>query len=121
MTQTQLLIALAVAAALAFFAYSSVAAGGGKRIDGETARRLVSEGARLVDVRTPGEFRAGHIEGALNIPVDDIGGRAGELEPKDKPVVLYCRTGRRSAHAAGILEKAGFTRVYDLGPKSAWR
>jgi phage shock protein E len=53
------------------------------------------------------------------VPVDDLDRRLPELEPKDRPVVVYCRSGRRSARAAAALRAAGF-RVADLGPMSRW-
>ncbi len=86
---------------------------------GSEARALVEQGAQLVDVRTPAEFAEGHVPGAVNIPVDEIERRAGEIE-KDEPVVLYCRSGARSSRAAGILEAAGYEHVHDLGPMSNW-
>ncbi|MBI5546045.1 MAG: rhodanese-like domain-containing protein [Deltaproteobacteria bacterium] len=90
------------------------------RIDGQQARKLVNEGARLVDVRTPAEYADGHIDGALNVPLHEVLERSGELGAKDQPLVLYCRSGRRSALAAQKLQGLGFTLVYDLGSKSAW-
>jgi rhodanese-related sulfurtransferase len=89
-------------------------------VDGETARRLVAAGARLVDVRSQQEFDAGHIEGALLIPYDQIASRASELGPKGTPVVLYCRTGRRTAIAAKALSELGFTQVWDLQGMGNW-
>lgn len=82
------------------------------------ARQLVADGALLVDVRTPGEFAAGHVEGARNVPVDQIA--AADVGPKDGAVVVYCRSGGRSAAARATLEKRGYTRVYDLGAMSNW-
>lgn len=93
--------------------------GGSARIDGPTARAKVEDGALLLDVRTPGEFQAGHVNGALNIPVDELERRIGELKA-DRAVVVYCRSGGRSARAAGLLGKHGFGEVSDLGPMSAW-
>lgn len=90
------------------------------RIDGETARKLVAGGAKLVDVRTAAEFAQGHLEGALLIPFDEIGARASEIGSKQQATVLYCRSGRRSAIARQKLLELGFTTVYDLGPKSVW-
>jgi len=87
---------------------------------GAEARRLVEAGASLVDVRSPEEFAAGHISGAVNIPVDEVEGRMGEIGPRDRPVVLYCRSGNRSAHAARILERSGYANVHDLGAMSSW-
>lgn len=84
------------------------------------AHSLVERGALLVDVRSPAEFAAGHLPGALNIPVHEIEGREAELAPRDRPLVLYCRSGNRSARAAAALEKAGHTSVHNLGAMSRW-
>ncbi len=81
---------------------------------------MVSNGALLLDVRTPGEFGNGHIQGAVNIPVDQLQARLAELGAKDKSIVVYCQSGGRSAAAKSLLDRAGFTTVYDLGPMSAW-
>lgn len=92
----------------------------GSRINGEEARALVEDGAVLLDVRTPGEFASGHIEGAVLVPVQDLASRPEALPSTDTPVVVYCRSGRRSASAAAWLRDAGYEAVYDLGPMSAW-
>ncbi|RMG95386.1 MAG: rhodanese-like domain-containing protein [Deltaproteobacteria bacterium] len=86
----------------------------------EEARRLVDEGALLVDVRTPAEFAAGHVEGAKNIPVQELPQRLRELGDPSRPVVLYCRSGARSASAARLLAQHGFTKVVDVGPMPPW-
>lgn len=95
-----------------------------RRFAGKTsavdARKLVADGAALIDVRSPGEFGGGHLPGAKNIPVGDIGRRAGEIGPKDQPVVLYCASGMRSASAASQLRSLGFTQVHDLGAMARW-
>lgn len=83
------------------------------------AKRLVSEGALLVDVRSPSEFSAGHLQGAKNIPVGDLQRRAGELS-KDRDVIVYCASGMRSASALRTLKSLGFQRVHDLGSMSRW-
>ena len=88
-------------------------------IRGEEARQLVAEGATLVDVRSAAEFASGHVEGARNIPVDVIRARLSEI-PKDKPVVLYCQSGMRSASAARLLKKHGYRPVYNLGGMRNW-
>jgi rhodanese-related sulfurtransferase len=113
----QVLLAPLLAVSLAVTACAS-----GPVISGADAKALVQKGAVLVDVRTPDEFAAGHIDGALNIPVDQVEARAGEL-PKDKDIVLYCRSGARSARAKGLLEGAGFTaaKVHNLGGMSNWK
>jgi phage shock protein E len=87
---------------------------------GREARRLLDNGARIVDVRTVGEYQSGHVEGALNIPVGSLEERLAELEPKDGAVVVYCRSGHRSARAADILRQAGFSQVFDLGSVRNW-
>jgi rhodanese-related sulfurtransferase len=76
----------------------------------------------VLDVRTPAEYAAGHVPGALNIPHDVLASRIAELAAaRDKQVVLYCRSGRRSSLAADVLSKAGFTRLGHLeGDYLAW-
>jgi rhodanese-related sulfurtransferase len=73
----------------------------------------------LIDVRTPEEFASGHIDGSVNIPVEEMQGRLDEI-PGDTPIVVYCRSGNRSATAARILTDAGYTPVYDLGGIQDW-
>ena len=92
----------------------------GGDVSSAEARQLVQAGARLVDVRTPGEFSAGHIPGAINIPVQQLETRMSELQPKDAAVVVYCRSGHRSGNATRMLKSAGFTAVRDLGSMSRW-
>lgn len=88
--------------------------------DGEKAKALVVAGAKLVDVRTPAEFAAGHVEGADNIPLAQLETRVDELGDKSDPIVVYCRSGNRSGKAQAILQARGFTAVHNLGPMSAW-
>ncbi len=114
----QTLVVVLIAAAVAIAAMVRMRGGEG-RVDGAQARALVAEGAQLVDVRTPGEFGGGHIEGAVNIPVHEVAARAGELD-RERPVVVYCQSGMRSAGAARALRAAGFTAVHDLGSIGAW-
>ncbi len=89
-------------------------------VDAQAARRLVAAGVKVVDVRTPAEFAAGHLPGAVNIPYDEIGRRAAELGPPSAPVLLYCRSGRRSGIAARTLADQGFSELYDLGVYDLW-
>lgn len=74
----------------------------------------------LIDVRTPEEFSTGHIAGAVNIPLQDLPQRLSEI-PKDKDVVVYCRSGNRSAQASSILASNDYTNVRDLGGIIAWQ
>ena len=73
----------------------------------------------LLDVRTPAEFNEGHIEGAVNIPVEALASRISEV-PTNQPIVVYCRSGNRSAQAGDILTEAGYTDVYDMGGIISW-
>jgi rhodanese-related sulfurtransferase len=92
----------------------------GGDVSSAEARHLVRAGARLVDVRTAGEFAAGHIAGAVNIPVQELDVRMSELQPKETELVVYCRSGHRSANAARVLKSAGLLAVHDLGRMSRW-
>jgi phage shock protein E len=114
----KLLPALLVVAVVLAVGYVMFMKGGD--VSSAEARQLVQAGARLIDVRTQAEFVAGHIPGAINIPVQQLDARMHELEPKDRAVVLYCRSGQRSGNAARILKGAGFAAVRDLGPMSRW-
>ncbi len=89
-------------------------------VESDQAHGLVAEGAALIDVRSPEEFASGHIEGARNIPVAEIGTRSAEVGEKDAAVVVYCRSGMRSAQAKSTLESVGFTQVHNLGGMSRW-
>jgi rhodanese-related sulfurtransferase len=91
-----------------------------RRVSGAEARALVDRGALLVDVRTPSEFATDGIKGAVNIPHDQVETRTAELGAKDRPIVLYCHSGRRSGIAARSLTRLGYSAVYDLGPRTAW-
>ncbi len=77
------------------------------------------EAHTLLDVRTADEFRSGYIPGAINVAVNELNGKLNKI-PKDKPVVVYCRSGNRSAHAVQVLQAAGYTEVYDLGGLFEW-
>lgn len=79
----------------------------------------VSVAHLLIDVRTPDEFASGHIQGALNIPVESLESRLSEV-PSGQPIVVYCRSGNRSATASQILAGEGYTSIYDLGGINAW-
>ncbi len=75
----------------------------------------------FIDVRTPEEYAAGHIPGAKLIPLDELEQRLAEV-PRDRQVYLYCRSGHRSAKAAEILAKHGFTNIENVqGGMLAWQ
>ncbi len=79
-------------------------------------KALLDQGALVVDVRTPAEFAGRHYEGAINIPLSELTAQLDKLGPdKDKPIVLYCHSGARSASARHTLVEAGFTNVLNAG------
>ena len=88
------------------------------RISGKTAQQMVADGAQLVDVRTSPEAALGTLPGAINLPLQQLPGGCEQLD-NNRPVIVYCAAGSRSARAAILLEAAGF-QVYDLGAKRAW-
>jgi rhodanese-related sulfurtransferase len=74
----------------------------------------MSNGVRIIiDVREPIEFKMGHVEGAINIPPNKLMAGAEKLQdvPKDTELILYCRTGSRSAVSMNILQDMGYTNV----------
>lgn len=75
---------------------------------------LVKSGAQIIDVRTPREFKAGHISGAVNIPLQTISSQMGRIK-KDKPVITCCESGMRSASAKSILKSNGLEEVHNGG------
>jgi phage shock protein E len=85
------------------------------RASQQTVQEKIDSGALVVDVRTPSEFAAGHYDGAVNIPVDEIEERASELRRADAPIVLYCNSGNRTARAHKTLKRLGFQDVLDAG------
>ena len=110
-------VVLAVFVALAFFKLHL-----GKRPQEElvTMRRAVAEGGLLLDVRSEGEFTAGHLDGARNVPIDTLQERLEELGDPERPIVVYCASGVRSRRAAQLLRAHEFQEVYDLGPWRNW-
>lgn len=74
-------------------------------------REAVENGALLVDVRTPDEFRAGHIKGAINIPLGTISSNANRLQKHGGTIVAYCRSGQRSRMAVGEMRALGLDAI----------
>jgi rhodanese-related sulfurtransferase len=81
-----------------------------KEISRAEARKMLDEGAQLVDVRADHEWEAGRIGGAKHVPLPELPRRTGEID-KDRPVVVYCRGGNRSSMATAALNDAGFEAV----------
>ena len=94
----------------------------GASVDTLGATRLINDTqALIVDVRASGEFDAGHLPGARNIPLAELDGRVAEL-PQGRPVIVCCNSGMSSAKAAAALRKAGRQEVFNLdGGLNAWR
>jgi len=88
----------------------------------DTASELMEDNPDMVilDVRTASEYSEGHIENAVNIPVNELETRLDELSKEDD-ILVYCRTGNRSSTAIQIMEDAGFTQLYHMHEGiSAW-
>ena len=77
-------------------------------------KKLAQNGAQIIDVRTPDEFKSGHIRGSVNIPIQRLTGNLSKIR-KDKPVITCCASGMRSASAKSILKSSGFAEVYNGG------
>lgn len=83
--------------------------GGGGKTD--QIKEAIANGAVIVDVRSAGEYKSGHLKGSVNIPLDSIGRKVDELKKKDKTVITVCRSGMRSASAASQLKSAGINAI----------
>lgn len=79
----------------------------------EISEIIQDKSITIIDVRTAEEYKTGHVEGAINIPYDEIENEVNY--DKDQTIAVYCRTGVRSSEAAKTLEKMGYTKIYDLG------
>lgn len=85
--------------------------------DNSAILQAMEKGAVIIDVRTPNEFRSGHIQGSKNIPVNEIKSKVEMIKKWNKPVVTVCLSGSRSAVAKSLLASAG-VEVYNGG---SWR
>ena len=96
---------------------------GYEHISQDKAMQIMEEesGYLIVDVRRPDEFAEGHIEGAINVPNEEIADEVlEELPDTDQLLLVYCRTGRRSKEAAEKLAEIGYTNVYEIGGINTW-
>lgn len=93
---------------------------GFKEVDPAYVAELAAKGAHLIDVRTEAEVAQGVIDGAIHIPLHLLPLRAADI-PQDKPVVIYCRSGARSAQACAFMASKGFSNMHNLsGGIMAW-
>lgn len=90
-----------------------------KEVDIDQAASAVSEKATVLDVREPGEFREGHLPGAVNIPMGQVTARLGDLD-REQPVYVVCGTGHRSSAMTEVLAAAGFDAINVAGGTGAW-
>lgn len=107
MTQQQLIIVIVVGLFLVFTIYRRIKLGGNK----VKIKEMLKKGAKIIDVRSRGEFSTGHFAGAINIPLDELQGNVNTLGDKDNPLIVYCASGGRSGSAQRFLQAAGFTNV----------
>ncbi len=105
-----------VAPIIAAMPYTEAAGTSYTEVSAAEANRLIAEkNPVILDVRTPREYRSGHISGAVLIPVQQLADRIAEItQHRHRDVFIYCRSGNRSTVAAEILHKAGFKSVYNL-------
>ena len=80
-----------------------------------------TDGAVLLDVRTPDEYRQGHIPGSKNVPLQSISKVAGMIDNKSTPIFVHCLSGARSAQATSVLKSMGYTNVTDIGGINSYR
>ena len=80
------------------------------------AKKIIDQGGKIIDVRTPGEYKSGHYKGAINIQHDKItnGIKKAKIK-KETPVILYCASGMRSSSAVSVLKAEGFSSVHNAG------
>jgi rhodanese-related sulfurtransferase len=108
---TKTILYVATAVILAFIVIQRLRA---RKAPSSVVSEKIGSGAKIIDVRTPQEFAGSSYPKAKNIPLAVLPSRMADL-PKDKPIVLYCASGARSAQAARILKRAGFTDVINAG------
>ena len=86
--------------------------GFGPKVD---LNELMASGAIIVDVRTPAEYKDGHLKGAINLPLQTLGNNLNKLK-KDQVIITCCRSGSRSGMAKRMLKANGFEQVHNGGP-----
>ncbi len=103
-------------AAVMFMAFAALRARAADTNQAAAAWAAIGKGALVVDVRSESEFKGGALAGAVNVPHDQVGARLAEFgADKERPIVVYCRSGRRSGLAKAELEKNGFKTVINGG------
>ena len=90
-----------------------------KKVNQQEAVSKINKGAFLVDVRTKEEYKIGHIDNAINIPLDEI--VTQKIVDKNDVIIVYCKSGGRSKNAADTLISLGYKYVYDFGSIDDWK
>jgi rhodanese-related sulfurtransferase len=121
--QILLFVAMAVIVAMLIWSYVGDKVSGINNVDASDAVRLYNQGAKLLDVRSEGEYKSGFIgEAKLVTPSEIEQTMQNMANQKDQPVLVYCQSGMRSAAVAKKLSKNGFSQVYNLkGGIAAWK
>jgi phage shock protein E len=88
-----------------------------KLVGSESAdyKQLITDGAIIIDVRTPSEFKSGHADGAINIPLDNLEKNLKKIEDYNQPLIFCCASGMRSGRAVSILKSKGLSDIYNAG------
>lgn len=84
----------------------------------DDVKDFLEKGAVIIDVRQPGEFNAGHVDGAINMPLPNLGSYMAKIQSMKKPVVAYCASGNRSGMAVRQLEAQGIEAMNGGGVRS---
>ena len=106
---------LIVIAAIALI-YLTLRRGRGGLAAPQTVADLLPQGPKIIDVRTHPEYEAGHLAGAINIPLAELGRKIERHAPdKTRPILLHCASGARSAAGKTALEQLGYVNVHNLG------
>ena len=109
---------------LCLFFLIACSSGSGSSINYVQAKeKIINEQAILVDVRTVDEYNEGHIAGAVVLPLDEIDSDSAKdkIGDKNQVIIVYCRSGKRSAEALKKLNSLGYQKVFDLGAMSNWK
>ena len=109
MTLDSTTVAIAAAAAILLVKLALT-----RRAPAAVVSAKIAAGATVLDVRSEAEFRSGAYRGAIHVPLQELSSRLSRI-PKDRPVVVYCASGTRSAMAVRVLKKAGYADVSNAG------
>ena len=92
------------------------------KVTPQVAKQMMDQGVVVIDVRSPEEYQAGHIKGAVNVPLDTIKeGTILQAQPDvTKPILVHCRSGVRAEQASQILVKSGYQQVYNMYGTLQW-